>query len=29
MQEWKKQKRFEQEDLEFGEKISQNEIRKL
>ncbi len=29
MQEWKKLKKFEQEDLEFGEKMSKNEIQKL
>ncbi len=29
MQEWKKQKKWEQKDLEFGEKSSQNKIKKL
>ncbi len=29
MQEWKKVNKWEQEDLEFGEKSSQNEIKKL
>ncbi len=29
MQEWKKLKKWVQEDLEFGEKSSQNEIKKL